>query len=139
MTTNVIKIKTSQEVTLPGWCEEAFVCELRRPSLLTLASKGAITNPLMQTARKIFYAGISGKDGGKFDEESKVLLEIARAALVNPTFAELEKNGVELTDEQLILIFQYTQEGAKALERFRKLPTNSDGNNNVAEVQNAAK
>lgn len=139
MNTNVIKIKTSQEVTLPGWCGEAFNCELRRPSLLTLASRGAIANSLMQTARKIFYAGIKANENSKFDEEAKVLIEIAKASLVNPTFAELEENGIELTDEQLIAIFQYSQLGAKALEQFRKLPANSNDSDDGAEVSDKTK
>ena len=51
MVTSVEKIQTDAEVVLPGWSGEDFVCVLRRPSLLTLASRGAITNPLMKTAR----------------------------------------------------------------------------------------
>ena len=118
MVTSVEKIQTDAEVVLPGWCGEDFVCVLRRPSLLTLASRGAITNPLMKTARKLFYTGVS-PDNGNLEEEGRILLEIAAAALVKPSFAQLEERGIELTDEQLIAIFQYTQAGAKALEQFR--------------------
>lgn len=127
MITYAENIRTDAEVTLPGWCGEAFICVLRRPSLLALASRGAITNPLMKTARKLFYSGVSA-ESGNLEEEGRILLEIASAALVKPTFAELEERGIELTDEQLIAIFQYTQAGAKALERFRGV-SGSDGDN----------
>lgn len=118
MITYAENIRTDEEVALPGWCGEEFVCVLRRPSLLALAARGAITNPLMKTARRLFYAGVS-PDSGNLAEEGRILTEIASAALVKPSFAELEACGIELTDEQLIAIFQYTQTGAKALERFR--------------------
>ena len=126
-------IKTSQVVTLPGWCGDTVEFELKRPSILALAAAGAITNPLMKTARKLFYSGIS-PDGGDLAEEGRVLLEVAKAALVKPSFDELEEAGIELTDEQLVAIFQFTQLGAKALDRFRQLPADNDGDIHGAEV-----
>ena len=133
MMTDLATIKTSQVVTLPGWCGDGWKCELKRPSLLAMAASGRIPNPLMKTARKIFYSGISSADGD-FAEESKILLTIARAAMVSPTFDELAAAGIELTDEQLIAIFQFTQTGAKALNRFRQLPADSDDTVHGAEV-----
>ena len=126
-------IQTSRVVGLPGWCGEEWACELRRPSLLTLAAKGAIANPLLKTARKLFYSGVS-PDGGDLAEEGRVLLEIARAALVKPSFAELEAAGIELTDEQLVAIFQFTQLGAAALDRFRQLPADTQRDRHGAAV-----
>lgn len=136
--TSVSDIKTTATVILPGWCGEAFECELRRPSILTLASRGAITNPLMKTARKLFYAGVSTTEGSLADE-GKVLTEVAAAALVKPTLAELDEHGIELTDEQLIAIFQYTQSGPKALERFRQLAESHDDNRDIAEIPHETK
>jgi hypothetical protein len=112
-------------VKLPGWCGEDWECELKRPSVLALAANGAIANPLMKTARKLFYNGIS-PDGGDLAEEGRVLVQIARAAMVHPTFDELENAGISLTDEQLVAIFQFTQLGVKALDRFRQLPADID-------------
>ena len=126
-------IKTSQVVTLPGWCGHTVEFELKRPSILALAASGAIANPLMKTARKLFYSGVS-PDGGDLAEEGRVLLEIARAALVKPSFDELEEAGIELTDEQLVAIFQFTQLGVKALDRFRQLPADIDSTIRGAEV-----
>ena len=126
-------IKTSKIETIPGWFGETVEVELKRPSILSLAATGAIPNPLMKTARKLFYSGIS-PDGGDLAEEGRVLLEVAKAALVKPSFDELEAAGIELTDEQLVAIFQYTQLGAKALDRFRQLPADPDGDIRGAEV-----
>ena len=126
-------IKTSKIETIPGWFGETVEVELKRPSILSLAATGAIPNPLMKTARKLFYSGIS-PDGGDLAEEGRVLLEVAKAALVKPSFDELEAAGIELTDEQLVAIFQYTQLGAKALDRFRQLSANPDGDIRGAEV-----
>ena len=130
---SVDSIKTSQTVTIPGWCGEAVEVELTRPSILALAAARAITNPLLKTARRIFYAGLS-PDGGDLAEEGRVLLEIAKAALVKPAFHELEAAGIALTDEQLVAIFQFTQLGAKALDRFRGLSAGIDGDIRGAEV-----
>ena len=126
-------IKTSKIETIPGWFGETVEVELKRHSILALAAAGAIPNPLMKTARKLFYSGIN-PDSGDLAEEGRVLLEVAKAALVNPSFDELEAAGIELTDEQLIAIFQFTQLGAKALDRFRQLPADPDGDIRGAEV-----
>lgn len=120
-------------VTLPDWGGGVWECELRRPSILALAARGAIANPLMKTARKLFYSGIS-PDSGDLAEEGRVLVEVARAAMVSPAFDELEAAGIELTDEQLIAIFQFTQLGAKALDRFRQLPADTDSDIHGAEI-----
>ena len=130
---SVESVKTSQTVSIPGWCGEAVEFELRRPSVLALAATGAIANPLLKTARRIFYSGISA-DSGDLAEEGRVLLQIARAAMVSPSFDELEAAGVALTDEQLIAIFQFTQLGAKALDRFRGLSGYNDSDCNGAEI-----
>ena len=87
----------------------------------------------MKTARKIFYSGLS-PDGGSLEEEGRVLLEIARAAMISPSLDQLEAAGIDLTDEQLVAVFQFTQLGAKALDRFRRLPTDHDGDFRRAEV-----
>ena len=41
---------------------------------------------------------------------------------------------MELTDEQLMFIFNYTQKGTKALETFRIKPEHTERADNVQEV-----
>ena len=128
-------VRTSQTVTIPGWCGDGVEVELCRPSLLALAAAGAIANPLLKTARRIFYSGISpSRAFCNLHLEGRVLIEIAKAALVKPSFDELKAAGVTLTDEQLVAIFQFTQLGAKALARFRQLPADHDGDIRGAEI-----
>ena len=116
-------IKTSRVVSLPGWQGDGdtFECELKRPSLLAMAAAGTIPNPLMTTARKLFLDGHIDPGKGNLEEEGKVLLAMARAAMVSPSFDGLAERGIELTDEQLIYIWQFVQGGARALDRFRRL------------------
>ena len=51
---------------------------------------------------------------------AEVLDIIAEASFVEPTYAELKEAGVQLTDEQLIFVFNYSQAGVSYLESFRK-------------------
>ena len=76
-------IKTSRVVTLPDWYGGVWECELKRPSILALAAKGAIANPLMKTARKLFYSGVS-PDAGDLAEEGRVRRGRARTGRGSP-------------------------------------------------------
>lgn len=112
-----------QLVRLPDFAEgQPFVVRLRRPSLLVLAKSGKIPNQLLSSAGKLFAEGGSGLDS---DDESmlsklyEVIEIIANAALVSPTLAEIESVGMELSDNQLMAIFNYTQSGIQALDSFR--------------------
>lgn len=111
-----------QIVELPPFGENLpFVAKLRRPSLLALARQGKIPNDLLNTATELF----EGKS-----RENKVDTELLRqlydvidilceAAFVEPPYAALKENGIELTDEQMIAVFNYTQSGVRALKAFR--------------------
>lgn len=105
-----------QEVVLPGWTDEPVTFLLKRPSLLSLASQGMIPNSLLSAAQQIFTSQVD--EDLNLKEISKVMKVIAKAAMVSPTYEELEENGIELTDTQITLIFAYTQEGLKAIEPF---------------------
>lgn len=111
-----------KKVKLVGWDEEPFEVVLRRPSLLGLASKGAIPNPLMSTAKGLFLKGMGTE--GDLKAICGVMEIVAKEALVSPTWKELQEAGVELTDMQLIEILGYAQKGAQALSSFRNEPTN---------------
>ena len=49
----------------------------------------------------------------------KMPILIAEAALVEPTLSEIKSSGMELSDNQLIAIFNYAQRGIEALDNFR--------------------
>lgn len=95
-----------------------FVARLKRPSLLGLVAQGKIPNSLMGIAAELFDGkDVNTKDN--FVETHDILMLFARECLVEPTMEQLESIGLELTDEQLILIFNYAQHGVRALESFR--------------------
>ncbi len=116
------KYTEGQIVELPSFAEgQPFVARLRRPSMLALAKSGKIPNTLLNTANDLFM-GNSGKNKLKEDylkDVFEVLDVICNACFMEPTYAQLQEAGVELTDDQYMFIFNYTQTGVKALEPFR--------------------
>lgn len=113
------KIAEGQEVELIGWGEEPFVCKLKRPSMLGLVENGDIPNPLLNAAYILFNGAKSTKDVINMKDQKELLTIMAKAAMVEPTYDDLEKIGLELTDSQLLEIYNYTQIGIKALTSFR--------------------
>lgn len=117
-----IKDAGVQEVALSGFVpKEPFVVKLCRPSLMRLAQEGEIPNQLLGPAAQLFNegAGRMMKDGEKFVELSKAVIMLAKAALVEPSYDDLQAAGIELTDAQLMDIYLYTQQGVRSLAGFR--------------------
>lgn len=110
-------------VQLPDFAEGMpFIARMRRPSLLALAKFGKIPNNLLTTAGQLFSGDAAATDA----DNSEMLADmynvceiIAEASLIEPTFGQIREAGMELTDEQLLAIFNYTQSGVSALESFR--------------------
>ena len=112
------------EVALPGFTlGEQFTVKLRRPSLMRLAQEGRIPNQLLGTAATLFNEGMSKNmldDGERFKELSDMVICLAKAAMVDPSYDELDAAGIGLTDEQLFHIYMFTQKGVQMLDVFRK-------------------
>ena len=111
-------------VRFPDFAEgQPFVARVRRPSMLVLAKQGKIPNTLLTAAGELFSKGGAGMDADNENMLSDVygICEvIARASLIQPTYDEIQQAGMELSDDQIMAIFNYTQNGVKALEPFRK-------------------
>ncbi len=111
-------------IRLPDFAEgQPFVARVRRPSLLVLAKSGKIPNSLLTAAGELFAKGNSGMD----PDNDKMLADmydimriVCESALIQPTLSEIEASNLELSDEQMMAIFNYSQAGVKALESFRK-------------------
>lgn len=111
-------------VRFPDFAEgQPFVARVRRPSMLVLAKQGKIPNGLLNAAGQLFSKGGSGLDA----DDDKMLSQmydicevVCEATLIQPTLAEIKGAGIELSDDQIMAIFNYTQTGIKALESFRK-------------------
>ena len=102
---------------------QPFVARVRRPSMLVLAKQGKIPNSLLTAAGELFSKGGGGLD---VDNENMlgdmhgIMEVIATAALIQPSMEEIRSAGIELADDQMMAIFNYTQAGIKALESFRQ-------------------
>lgn len=124
--TNVIDLKryaAGQVVELPPFADGMpFVAQLRRPSMLFLAKTGQIPNTLLSKAGQLFNgggAGLDADDANMLSDVYDIAMVIVNAALVSPTLDEIHEAGLELADDQIMAIFNYTQGGIKALESFR--------------------
>ena len=116
---NLKKLSEGQEVELPGWDEEPFICKLKRPSLLGLVEGGQIPNPLLNAAYILFNGAKTQKDVLNLKDQKEILDIVARAAMVEPTYQQLKDIGLELTDLQLLDIYNFTQLGVRSLISFR--------------------
>lgn len=110
-------------VNLPPFGDnQPFVAMIRRPSLLALAKTGKIPNSLLNQATALFASGTNSLNKGdvSLDEIYDIMEVVVEAALVSPTMDEIKSAGLELSDDQLMAIFSYTQTGISALEPFRQ-------------------
>lgn len=104
---------------------QPFVARVRRPSMLRLVNDGTFSNPLLETVNVLFNGEPEDRkkqneDPEKMKDLYSVLSILAESMLVEPTKKELEDNGLELTDEQLMFLYMYQQRGALMLKSFRK-------------------
>lgn len=110
-------------VKLPPFAEGGeFVARLRRPSMLSLVRAQKIPNSLLTSANKMFANGpgtLDTSNESMLDDIFKIMDVICEAAFVEPTYSEIRKAGIELTDDQIMFVFGYTQNGVKQLESFR--------------------
>lgn len=100
--------------------EGTFNVEVRRPSLLTLATRGNIPNELIGDVNDLFF----GKKEEKDIEMSKlkeIYDGIVKATLVSPTFEELKENDIQLTEVQIGELYKYVVGGVKELKYFREI------------------
>lgn len=112
---------------------QEFYARLTRPSMLAMVKSGEIPNALLQSASDLFAEGASSFITNR--EQMKNLFEVmdvlCAATFVEPSYAELQEAGITLTDEQLMFVFNYTQNGVDALQPFRNesegIVSDSDG------------
>lgn len=110
-------------VQLPPFAAgQPFVARLRRPSMMGLMRKGRIPNALLSTAQDLFNGKVGASTKENNDDEIAELLGVldilCEAMFVEPSFSDLTKAGIELTDEQYTFLFNYSQQGVKAVEPF---------------------
>lgn len=128
------KLSEGQEVELIGWDEKPFICKLKRPSLLGMVATGEIDNPLLNAAHILFHGPTSPKDVVSMKEKNEILNRVAKLAMVEPTYDQVKEVGLELTDMQLLDIFNFTQNGVQALISFRTKQQDIENNKNKRKI-----
>ena len=109
-------------VRLPDFAEgQPFVAKLKRPSILGMAKQGKIPNSLLVKTNELFVqsGSLDTEENSMMQEIYDVIDLIADETFVEPTYKEIKSTGIQLTDEQMMFIFNYSQQGVKALESFR--------------------
>lgn len=100
--------------------EGTFNVEVRRPSLLTLATSGNIPNELIGDVNDLFFGKKEEKDI-EMAKLKEIYDGIVKATLVSPTFEELKENDIQLTEVQIGELYKYVVGGVKELKYFRKI------------------
>lgn len=120
---DLISYSEGSIVELPPFAEgQRFIAKLKRPSLLLMIEKGQIPNQLLKIATELFGGKVKYEDkdeGSMMKDVLQVLKIMCESSFVSPTYKELTESGIELTDNQMMFIFNYSQTGVKALEQFR--------------------
>jgi len=109
-----LKAKEGEIIELPGFDENTpFIARVKRPSLMELCQAGTIPNQLLGAAQKVFEGSI---DKANIKDYGDVIRKVVEIALVEPKYSEVKDL---LTDDQLVILFDYTQKGVVALLPFR--------------------
>lgn len=119
----LIKYKDGQLVELPPFGEgQPFIARLRRPSLMGLVKSGKIPNSLMKQATSLFAKGnqsLNGMNANTLTDMLDIMDIVVDEAMIEPKYSELKENDISLSDDQIMSIFSYTQQGVDYLKQFR--------------------
>jgi hypothetical protein len=129
-----------QLVEIPGYVEgETLTVRLRKPNMLTLIKSGRIPNSLLSSATELFEGAKKGTAAPQdLSAVCDMMTAFCEVCLVAPTFKELSDAGVELTQQQMEFIFNYSQGGVKKLTPFREEQRNTSGAGDVETVENTS-
>ena len=114
-----------QVVELPPFAEGMpFVARITRPSMIQMIRDGKFSNELLVSANELFVdsEAVSNAvtDKEKMNEFYDVLFAIVKESLLQPTYDEVKNAGLNLTDQQIMFIFNYVQHGVDSLASFRQ-------------------
>lgn len=116
----LVQAAAPEEIVISGFKPGSEITVLvHKPNFYSMLARGAIPNPLVPELEKLFVRNDrSGYNKGGADF-AQALIFMARECLQQPSYEELESNGIELTDDQLAEISLYATAGAEALRTFR--------------------
>ena len=128
-------IKQTEVIELPAFEDGTPLnVEVKKPNMMQLIAAGKIPNTLLYSAMELFNGRAGEKmqkaadNAGDLKDLVGLMNVIAEASLVKPSYKEIKKIGIELTDNQLMGLLMYSQGGIKALENFRNQQANIEGN-----------
>ncbi|ENK0839272.1 esterase [Clostridium botulinum] len=125
------KVAQGEVIQLPQFAQGIpFNARVKRVSLLNLVRKGVVPNKLLSAAEELFYGKQSSKENVDLTQMTDVMYIMAENALIEPSIEDLKSVGLELTDEQIVALFNYTQEGVSELDSFREESENTECNIN---------
>lgn len=117
------KYSKGQLVELPPFAEgQPFVARIKRPSMLQMIANGTIPNILLIKAQSLFLEqteGFDPDDENMMKEMLQILEIVAKESLLEPKYEQIKECGLQLTDDQLMFLYNYSQQGIKILEPFR--------------------
>lgn len=117
------KYSKGQLVELPPFAEgQPFVARIKRPSMLQMVANGTIPNILLIKAQQLFLEqseGFDPDDENMMKEMLQILEIVAKESLLEPKYEQIKECGLQLTDDQLMFLYNYSQQGIKILEPFR--------------------
>ena len=128
-------IKQTEVIELPAFEDGTPLnVEVKKPNMMQLIAAGKIPNTLLSSAMELFNGRAGEKmqkaadNAGDLKDLVGLMNVIAEASLIKPSYKEIKKIGIELTDNQLMGLLMYSQGGIKALENFRNQQANIEGN-----------
>ena len=129
------KIKLTEVIEVGRFLDGTMlVAEVKQPDLMALAMAGKIPNSLMTASMSLVEEKESKDSTGE-----KVMMDIvAKEVLVNPTYAQIKKIGLELSIEQRLTLFNRIQGGTKSLENFHQESTDIEDSKSSDNVQQDA-
>lgn len=134
----LLEMSRGEIVKLPPFVDgKDFYARLKRPSIMALVKNGSIPNSLLRAANSLFTDKVENEadtDNEFLKDMLGVIDILADASFVEPKWSDLKEAGIELTDQQYMFIFSYTQTGIQALEPFRENTESTGNNQHVAVV-----
>lgn len=90
--------------------------------MMGLVKEGKIPNELLTKANELFTnratTAAAVSDENMLSELLDIFEVICGETFVEPKYKDIKEAGITLTDDQYMFIFNYSQQGVKALERF---------------------
>lgn len=130
------KVVCGEVIALPPFLPGTeFNARVKRLPMAVLVKAGKIPNPLLHKIYDLFSDEdfVERLENGSLEKGDETSLKefnefvdlVVKEALIEPSVAELQNVGIELTDKQKTEIFNYIQGGVNALSSFR----NKQGDN----------